>query len=159
MNTPHLSHTAHSSSNVGLRPASAAPAIRKPGDAPADPARPNAEVVAASYYPVQKGEPVDWSLPLFDSDGYPHRLVELSAIQVVTKHSFAYVVWDRRTLEMVYNPGPDCLRIGNTPMSESERERRRQIGASVLAELHAQAAEQRVAENDLDIDHPSAPRG
>lgn len=45
--------------------------VRKPGDAPADPARPNAEVVAASYEPTKKNETVDWSLPLFDSDGYP----------------------------------------------------------------------------------------
>jgi hypothetical protein len=135
------------------------PAIRKPGDAPADPARPNAEVVAASYEPTKPDEAIDWSLPLFDTDGYPHRLVELSSIQVVTKYSFAYVVWDRRTLEMMNNPGPDSLRIGNTPMSEAERERRRQIGAALLSELHAQAHAQRAAALEEDDDRAPAPRG
>lgn len=133
--------------------------IRKPGDAPADPARPNAEVVAASYEPTKKGETIDWSLPLFDSDGYPHRLVELSSIQVVTKYSFAYVVWDRRTLEMLNNPGQDTLRIGNTPMPEEERERRRQVGAALLGELHAQAHAQQESAQDQDDERAAAPRG
>ena len=100
---------------------------------------------------------MDWSLPLFDSDGYEHRLVDLGGIQVVTKVSFAYVVWDRRTLEMRDNPGPGELTIGNTPMAEEERERRRMEGAAILGQLHAQAARQADAEHDDE--RSSAPRG
>ncbi|RZL92354.1 MAG: hypothetical protein EOP82_10300 [Variovorax sp.] len=80
------------------------------------------------YEPTKENETVDGSLPLFDSDGYPHRLVELGSIQVVTKYSFVFVVWDRKTLEMQNNPGSDSLKIGNTPMAEAERERRRLVG-------------------------------
>lgn len=133
--------------------------VRKLGDAPGDPARPNAEVVAASYQPTQKDETVDWSLPLFDSDGYEHRLVDLGGIQVVTKVSFAYVVWDRKTLEMRDNPGPGELNIGNTPMPEEERERRRQVGAAILGELHAQAARRDDDAQDDQDDRGQAPRG
>lgn len=59
--------------------------VREVGAAPADAARPNAEAVAASYYPSTNGEEIDWALPLFDSDGNQHRLVELGGIQVVTR--------------------------------------------------------------------------
>lgn len=132
--------------------------VRKIGADPADPTRPNAEAVAASYYPSTNGEGIDWSLPLFDSDGYPHRLVELGGIQVVTRHSFAFVIWDRKSLSMVNNPDDAPLTIGNTPMSPEERERRRQVGAALLGDLHAQAAAQR-AEEDQGDERSSAPRG
>jgi hypothetical protein len=132
--------------------------VRKVGAEPADAARPNAEAVAASYYPSTNGEDIDWSLPLFDSDGYPHRLVELGGIQVVTRHSFAFVIWDRKSLSMVNNPDDTPLTIGNTPMSPEERDHRRQVGAALLGDLHAQAAAQR-AEEDLDDERSSAPRG
>lgn len=130
---------------------------RRLGDSPVDPARPNAEVVAASYRPTQQNEAVDWSLPLFDSDGFEHRLVDLGGIQVVTKISFAYAVWDRKTLQMRDNPGPGELTIGNTPMPEVVRERRRKEGAAILGQLHAQAALQVDAEPDED--RGQAPRG
>ncbi|MDN8616519.1 hypothetical protein [Variovorax ginsengisoli] len=77
---------------------------------------------------------------------------------MVTRHSFAFVIWDRKSLSMVYNPDETPLTIGNTPMSQQERERRRQVGAAILGDLHAQAAAQR-AEEDLDDDRSSAPRG
>ena len=133
--------------------------VRKPGDAPADPTRPNAEVVAASHYPGKKDDPVDWSLPLFDSDGYAHRLVELGGVQVVTKVSFAYAVWDRKTLELRDNPGPGQLTIGNTAMAEEERERRRQVGAELLAGLHASASAAQAIEDDPVDEGAPAPRG
>lgn len=132
--------------------------VRKIGADPADPARPNAEAVAASHYPSTNGEEIDWALPLFDSDGYPHRLVELGGIQVVTRHSFAFVIWDRKSLSMVYNPDETPLTIGNTPMTPEERERRRQAGAVILGDLHAQAAAQQ-AGDDHDDERSSAPRG
>jgi len=134
--------------------------VRRPGDAPADPARPNAEVVAASYQPTTKGEAVDWALPLFDSDGYPHRLVELGAVQVVTKYSFAFAVWNRKTLQLISHQAPEGLTIGNTPMSPQERERRFKAGAAMLAtlqELHAESAGQ--AETPSDEERRDAPRG
>ena len=131
--------------------------VRKVGAAPADASRPNAEAVAASYYPLTNGEEIDWALPLFDSDGYPHRLVELGGIQVVTRHSFAFVIWDRKSLSMVNNPDGTPLTIGNTPMSPEERERRRQVGAAMLGDLHAQAAQR--AEDDQDDERSSTPRG
>ena len=127
--------------------------VRRVGDAPADPARPNAEAVAASHYPSREDEMIDWSLPLFDSDGYQHRLVELGGVQVVTRYSFAFVVWDRKTLQMVgdpWNPPTSPLSITNTPMSEEERERRRQVGFQMLSELQEQAARDET---------PATPRG
>ena len=132
--------------------------VRKVGAEPADATRPNAEAVAASHYPSKDDEEIDWALPLFDSDGYPHRLVELAAIQLVTKVSFVYALWDRRTLTLVNNPDQTPLTIGNTPMSPEEREGRRQLGAALLGDLHAQAAAQR-AGGDQDDERSSAPRG
>lgn len=115
----------------------ATPPVRKVGAAPKDPSQPNAEAVAASHYPSRPQEAVDWSLPLFDSEGYEHRLVELGGVQVVTRISFAFAIWDRRTLTLVSPEADAGHTIGNTPLPPAERERRRAEAAQMLADMHA----------------------
>lgn len=97
-----------------------------------------AAALARTHYPPRAGELVDWSKPLYDSDGYPHVLIDLAAIEVVTKHSFTYVVWERKTGECRRKDCDDLV-IGNTPMTEAERERRRAIGGALLDGLRHQA--------------------
>lgn len=85
--------------------------------------------LATTFYPPKDSESINWNEPLFDSDGFPNSLVSLSAFEAVTKCSISYVVWDRKT-----GGCKDCadLKLGNTPMSEAEREVRRQAVLQTL---------------------------
>ncbi|TBR76827.1 MAG: hypothetical protein EPN64_06285 [Burkholderiaceae bacterium] len=112
---------------------------RNTENSPLDPLRPNAGVVSQSHYPGRPNESVDWVAPLFDSDGYPHTLVALGAVQAVTKVSFAFAVWDRKTLTC--NVDGHELRLGNTPMSSEERARRKAEGLALLRSLDASKPE------------------
>ncbi|WP_454912907.1 hypothetical protein [Variovorax gossypii] len=104
-----------------------------------DPARPNAAVVNASFDPTRENEKIDWSLPLYDSDGFQHALVGLGGVQAVTRHAFVFVVWDRRSLKLVNDPGlagEPPLSLGNTPMTDEERSRRRALALNALRQRH-----------------------
>lgn len=96
--------------------------------------------IARSHYPPRPDEKIDWTQPLFDSDGYRHVLVELGGVEVVSKCSFAYVPWDRRT-GVCRRENSDGLTLGNTPLSQAERDRRRAQAQAVLEDLHRKAAE------------------
>lgn len=137
-----------------LSESSATLPVRKVGAPPRDPLRPNADAVAASHYPTRSDEAVDWSQPLYDSEGFEHRLVELGGIQVVTRISFAFAIWDRKSLTLV---GPDvgeAQTIGNTPLSAEERERRRDAAQLILEDLRVAPSEP----NEQDFPG-AAPRG
>ncbi len=65
----------------------------------------------------------DWDAPLWDSDGTRHTLVAKSTIEVVTRVSFTFAVWDRRTGAMLYpldasTGKPYELTLRNTPVDE-----------------------------------------
>lgn len=97
----------------------------------------NAAAVARNeHYKVHDDEAIDWRFKLFDAEGYEHRLIDLGGVQVVTKTSFAYAIWDRKTGRCVSHEetGP----ISNTPMTDAERQRRRNVGLAVLRDLHSQ---------------------
>ena len=83
----------------------------------------NALVVIASHYPVTEKDVVDWNSRLFDDEGFEHRLVHIGGIQAVTKLSFSYAIWDRRTGKGMSHHEVGC-RIGNAPMSDIERTKR-----------------------------------
>lgn len=137
-----------------LSESGAMPPVRKVGAPPQDPLRPNADAVAASHYPTRSDEPVDWSQPLYDSEGFEHRLVELGGVQVVTRISFAFAIWDRKSLTLV---GPDVgevQTIGNTPLSAEERERRRVAAQLLLEDLRVAPSEP----NEPDVTG-AVPRG
>lgn len=117
-----------------------------------DATRPNAAAVLTSHDSTRKNEPIDWSLPLYDSDGYEHALVVLGGVQVVTKLAFAYVVWDRRTRQLAHDPGlpgEPPLSLSNSPMTDDERSRRQERALAALRQI------------DLPDEEPTgeAPRG
>jgi hypothetical protein len=87
--------------------------------------------LARTHYPPRPGELVDWSKPLYDSEGFEHLLVDLGGHEAVTKHSFAYCVWNRETGQC-QRQGADGLVIGNTPMSAADRSRQESQILSVL---------------------------
>lgn len=113
-----------------------------------DPRAPVETALRTTSYPVDAEEDIRWDKPLFDSDGYEHTLISLGGIEVVTKHSFAYAVWNRKT-GVCQREGCSEMTISNTPMSEEVREARRAAAGEILADLHAQAA----------IDNANRPRG
>lgn len=86
----------------------------------------------------------DVSKPLFDSEGYEHSLVASNGVEIVTKIGAVYALWNAKTGECL-KVNCDGLTLGNTPMSEAERNRRRDLGAKMLADLHAEAAATRAA--------------
>lgn len=137
-----------------LSESSATLPVRKVGAQPRDPLRPNADAVAASHYPTRSDEAVDWSQPLYDSEGFEHRLVELGGIQVVTRISFAFAIWDRKSLTLVGPGVGDAQTIGNTPLSAEERERRRDAAQLLLEDLRVAPSEP----NEQDLPG-AAPRG
>lgn len=92
----------------------------------------NAAVVAAGYYPVTEKDAIDWRCKLFDDEGYEHRLIALGGVQVVTKVSFAYAIWDRRSGKCVSH---EEGKISNVPMTDAERMRRYIVGRELLREL------------------------
>lgn len=114
--------------------------VQREASGASDPARPNAAVVNASFDPTRENEKIDWSLPLYDSDGYQHTLVGLGGAQAVTRQAFLFVVWDRRTLTLANDPGLEGespLSLGNTPMTDEERGRRRALALDALRQYHA----------------------
>lgn len=91
------------------------------------PSEANAAVAARSHYPVRQGEPVAWDNRLFDSDGHEHQLIDLGAVQAVTKVSFAYVIWNRRDgtcVSHLENPADEPMKIGNAPLTDVQRHQR-----------------------------------
>lgn len=98
-----------------------------------------AQALALSGYKVTDKDAIRWDQPLFDTDGFEHSLVALGSREVVTKQSFTYSVWDRRTGSCLR---ADCadLRISNEPLDEVVRLQRREAAGSLLAGLHAEAS-------------------
>jgi len=84
---------------------------------------PQKVALTLTSYPVAEGEAIRWDRPLFDSEGYEHTLVSLGAREVVTKQSFTFSVWDRKT-GRCHREGAEELTIGNKPLSPQERVRR-----------------------------------
>lgn len=80
----------------------------------------------------------DTSKPLFDNDGYEHQFVTGNGVEIVTKIGSVYAIWNAKTGECL-KAGSEDARLGNTPLSPDELLRRKQEGARVLAELHANA--------------------
>lgn len=98
-----------------------------------------AQALALSGYKVTESDAIQWDRPLYDSDGFEHSLVVLGSVEVVTKQSFVYCVWDRKTGQCK-REGADGIVIGNKPMSEQEHARRRAVGQAIMDDLRAQAA-------------------
>ncbi len=84
---------------------------------------PQKTALTLTSYPVTEGETIRWDRPLFDSEGFEHTLVSLGAREVVTKQSFTFSVWDRKT-GSCHREGAEGMTIGNKPMSPQERSRR-----------------------------------
>lgn len=94
--------------------------------------------LALTGYKPRKDEAIQWDQPLYDSEGYEHCLAHLGAVEVVTKHSFTYSVWDRKT-GVCRRDGCTDLTISNTPMSQQERASRREEGERLYNEMCEQA--------------------
>jgi hypothetical protein len=113
---------------------------RTPGDinntSPQEAAR---AAIARSHYPPRPGEQIDWTQPLYDSEGNEHQLVALGGIEVVTRSSFCYVPWQRRDGKC-RRENCDDMTLSNAPMSEEERARRHQAGHTAYAQLARQRA-------------------
>lgn len=89
--------------------------------------------LATTLYPQRPHESIDWSRPLFDSDGFEHSLVHLGGVEVVTKHSFTYCVWDRRTGQCL-REGASDLSLSNQAMTPAQREQRaRDMDMAIVA--------------------------
>lgn len=98
----------------------------------------NTAALASTHYPVRPDEEIDWGCQLFDSDGFEHRLIQLGGIQVVTRISFAFAVWDRSTGRLANTDAQagDGYCISNTPMSDEERGKRRDAALERLRQPH-----------------------
>lgn len=91
--------------------------------------RPNRAVAMASAYPPRAGEAVDLAGPLYDSEGFAHRLVSLSSREAVTCLPGGFhALFDRATFKCLQHLD---LSLRNTPLSEEERQA--QEAASLLA--------------------------
>ena len=101
----------------------------------------NAAVVASGRYPVTDKDAIDWSSKLFDQDGFPQQLVAIGGIQVVTKNSFAYSIWNRKDGKCVSHQSEGDYFIGNQPLSDIELTRRKQVGLEILRGLHEKAGQ------------------
>lgn len=99
-------------------------------------------ILAATSHPPRPGELVDWTKPLFDSDGYEHALVAMNSSQVITSLVGRFVVWDRKLMvteaEGTASDGGQ-LKISNTPMPAEELQRRRAHGLVALEGLRQQS--------------------
>jgi hypothetical protein len=97
----------------------------------------NIKAMERTHYPVREDEEINWGCQLFDSDGFPHQLIHLGGIQVVTKSSFAYAIWDRGTGALVNTDiqAGDGYCISNTPMSDEEKKKRRDAALEYLRNL------------------------
>jgi len=60
---------------------------------------------------------IDTAKPLFDSDGYEHQLVAGNGIEIVTKISGVYAIWNAKTGECL-KVGSEGGKLGNTPRSQ-----------------------------------------
>lgn len=98
--------------------------VAQQGQALVDRHEPKSMALAMTHYPVKPDEAIQWDQPLWDSDGYPHTLISISAREVVTRVSIAYVIWDRKTGLCTSHHDGDTMTIGNTPMSDAERQKR-----------------------------------
>lgn len=87
--------------------------------------------LALTFYPPSERDVINWTEPLFDSEGWAHALIHLGAVEVVTKHSFTYVTWDRRT-GACKREGCFDLVIGNKEMTSEERQVRRLAGEKIM---------------------------
>lgn len=85
---------------------------------------------------------IDISKPLYDNDGFQHHYVAGNSREIVTKISGIYVIWDARTGECL-KQGSEGATLGNEPLPPEELDRRKMEGARILAELHAQAYQER----------------
>lgn len=87
---------------------------------------------------------IDLSKPLFDSDGNLHTLVASNGIEIVTKISFVYVIWNAKT-GAAMKDGAEGIYLGNEPMSVEELARRTTEAEIAWAKLQERAAGDRVA--------------
>lgn len=99
--------------------------------------------IERSHYKPRLNEAIDWTRPLYDSDGNQHLLCELGAVQVVTAMSFVRVVFDRRS-GVAAHDADDLLgmplKLSNVRPSEDELMARKEAGLR-QAYLKAQMAE------------------
>jgi len=118
------------------------PSLQPSGSAPQaaaqatnlEPSEHNTAVMQRCKQNLKAGEPVRWDCCLYDSDGFAHSLVDIGGVQVVTRQSFAYAVWDRRTGECVSHAG---LWLTNARLSDAQRQAKHQLE---MGRLHAEAA-------------------
>ena len=99
--------------------------------------------IERSYYKPRLDEDIDWTKPLYDSDGTQHLLCELGGIQVVTALSFVRVVFDRRSGVAAHDVDDSLgmpLKLSNVRPSEDELMARKETGLR-QAYLKAQMAE------------------
>lgn len=95
----------------------------------------NTVVANLSHHPAREADTIDWRCRLFDSDGFEHRLVSLGGVQVVTKVSFCYAIWDRRTGECMSFDQQSGYRISNTPLSDIELTKRHFAACQALEQM------------------------
>lgn len=81
---------------------------------------------------------VDVAKPLYDSEGYEHHFVTRSSLEIVTKRTGIFCIWDARTGACLREGVENCF-LTNTPLSADELARRKEEGRRILEELHAQA--------------------
>ena len=81
----------------------------------------NELVVSRSRQSVTANDKIDWRCKLFDSGGFEHELIAFSGIQTVTKYSFCYAIWDRKSGVCI--SGVDDS-ISNTQLTELQRQER-----------------------------------
>jgi hypothetical protein len=99
------------------------------------PSETNAAAVARSYHPARPDERVDWNCCLYDSAGYEHVLIDLGAVQLVTKLHSCYVIWDRRTLKCVSHQDDDLV-IRNTPLTDVEKHQQHVLAREALRTMY-----------------------
>jgi hypothetical protein len=101
---------------------------------------PKDAALALTHYKPRPDEAIDWTKPLYDSDGFEHALIAMSSLEVVTKSQIAYVQWDRKTGECKRDGCTD-MKIGNAPMSDEVRAARRAEAEKVMNDLRQHAAD------------------
>lgn len=67
---------------------------------------------------------IDTTAPLYDSDGYQHHFVAGNGIEIVTKISGVFVVWNAKTGECLKVGSEGCV-LGNTPLPPDELARQK----------------------------------
>ncbi|HWS26415.1 MAG TPA: hypothetical protein VN259_07530 [Xanthomonadales bacterium] len=97
---------------------------------------PRGAALATTNYPQREHEIINWGLPLFDSEGFEHTLIDLGGIEVVTKQGFAYCVWERATGRCRRAEATDLI-LSNTPLTPERREQMAYEAAMALGALEA----------------------